>query len=243
MARRVHSRSAPSSIADILRAAGDRAKMENREQKKNYAESLSRSLATVVASSLRKDFDGILPDAAGGKQESPARSARGFKKLDVNYSKSEIGLGLGVSIKTINFPDARTKRYTKNYSRVDNELRAEAHDYHERQPFAVLVALIFMPVNACDDGGSDPSSFGAAVQYFRLRGGRVAPKNSEMKFEGVFLGLYDTDDGAFGNVVFFDVRDRPPKSGRPKKTLSFTEVVERIVEIYDARNNPPAEWA
>ena len=55
-----------------------------------------------------------------------------------------------MSIKTINFRDATTKRYTKNYTRADGELRAEASDYHERQPYAVMVAVIFLPIDACD---------------------------------------------------------------------------------------------
>ena len=50
--------------------------------------------------------------------------AGGLKKLDVNHSTPEIGLGLGVSIKTINFLDIKTRRYTKNIKRVDGELRA-----------------------------------------------------------------------------------------------------------------------
>src|SRR5262245_27500507 len=81
----------------------------------------------------------------GRAQNRGARTAKGFKKLDVNYSTPELGLALGVSIKTINYRDPETKRYTKNYSRVDNELRAEAMDYHQRQPFAVLVGLLFLP--------------------------------------------------------------------------------------------------
>lgn len=84
----------------------------------------------------------------GFGQESRARTGKGLKKLDVNYSTIELGLGLGLSIKTINFRDAKTKRYTKNYTRVDNELRAEAADYHERQPYSVLCAVIFLPFDA-----------------------------------------------------------------------------------------------
>lgn len=243
MAGQTKQRKLDDSIATALKAAGDRSAVVTQAQKKNYAEALSRALATLVANALRPAFSGILPDSSGGKQESPARSARGVKRLDVNYSKPEIGLGLGVSIKTINFRDPKTKRYTKNYSRVDNELRAEAHDYHERQPFAVLVAMIFLPIDACDDGGRDASSFGAVVQHFRPRGGRSAPKNSEMRFEGVFIGLYEPSGAGFGRVKFFDVADKPPRIGRPAKTLSFSEVIDRVTLLYDARNNPAPEWA
>ncbi len=141
-------------------------------EKKNYVQRLSNHIATCFANLLRKGFKGILPDERGGKQESPARTSRGLKKLDVNYSTSRLGLALGVSIKTINYRDAKTKRYTKNYSRNDNELRAEATDYHQRQPYAVLIAILFLPIDSCDDvqQGSkkekDISSFGAAVSSY-----------------------------------------------------------------------------
>jgi hypothetical protein len=239
------SRAQPSeSIRAELEAAGDRLAAVSREDKKNYAERLSRALAQRFADGLRPHFDGILPDPAGKGQESKARSAKGFKKLDVNYSTLELGLGLGVSIKTINFRDPKTKRYTKNYTRVDAELRAEATDYHDRQPYAVMVAVVFLPLDSCDDGGAQaPSSFGQSVQIFRFRSGRHEPSDPPLLFERVFIGLYDTAEETFGNVGFFDVTTAPPKHGRPRKLLTWQEMVEEIVRTYDERNRPPFQWA
>ena len=73
----------------------------SREDKKNYAERLSRSLALCIANGLRRDFPEIIPAESGDKHESPALGARGAKRLDVNYSTPELGLGLGISIKTV----------------------------------------------------------------------------------------------------------------------------------------------
>jgi hypothetical protein len=125
----------PSDIETALDQAEPRPDLADtsergRASKKNYAERLSRAIATLVANGLRPKFAGITPGPHGEGQESRARTAKGVKKLDVNYSTAELGLGLGVSIKTINFKDPRTGRYTKNYTRADNELRAEAQDYH-----------------------------------------------------------------------------------------------------------------
>jgi len=230
------------TLASAFKAAGPRPPLDSSQgDKKNYAERLSRSLSTVLANGLRPWFEGITPDPDGTRQEQPARTSKGVKKLDVNYSKPEIGLGLGVSIKTLNYRDPRSKRYTKNYSRIDNELRAEAKDYHERQPYSVLVAVIFLPVEACDDGSkSSESSFGAAVQYYRHRTGRRIPRNEAELFERVFIGLYDHD----GVVVFFDVAKPPPRTGRPKPSsmLFLQQLLEEVVKTYDARNNPPVEW-
>jgi hypothetical protein len=229
-----------------LRWAGDRGSVvaSSATNKKNYAEALSRALSQRFADALRPSFPGILPDIRGGGQESRARTGKGLKKLDVNYSTVELGLGLGVSIKTINFPDSRTKRYTKNYTRVDNELRAEASDYHERQPYAVLCAIIFIPLDACDDGSRQfPSSFGQAVQIFRYRAGREKPVDDRTLFERVLVGLYDASDADFGRVRFFDVMDDPPRRGRPHAPKSFLEGIAAIVDSYDRRNKTKFRWA
>lgn len=234
------------SIKDALTVAGDRSAATTATAKKNYAERFSRVLATKVAEQLRRSFPTILPDAAGGGQESRARSSKGYKKLDVNYSTPDLGLGLGVSIKTINFRDAKTKRYTKNYTRADAELRAEAADYHERQPYAVMVALIFLPADACDDGGGknrSASSFGQSVQIFRFRAGRVKPTDPALLFERVFIGLYEPEGVRCGEVGFFDVMEAPPKNGRPSKLLSLAEVIDEITRTYDQRNHPVFVWA
>jgi len=233
-----------SGIRRELEKAGDRAAMLTQGQKKNYAEILSRELAQRFADQLRSEFPGILPDPTGRGQESRARTSKGFKKLDVNYSTVELGLGLGVSIKTINFRDAGTKRYTKNYTRADGELRAEASDYHERQPYAVMVAVIFLPADSSEDGaGNGVSSFGGAVQSFRSRGGRRSHEDPAMLFERVFIGLYETDAERFGEVGFFDVMNPPPKRGRPREMLGLDGVVDEIVATYDARNKPTFVWA
>jgi hypothetical protein len=231
------------TIAPELAPAGDRAMAQTATEKKNYAETLSRALAQRLANTLRPAFPGILPDPQGRGQESRARSAKGIKKLDVNYSTVELGLGLGLSIKTVNFRDAGTKRYTKNYTRADGELRAEASDYHVRQPYAVLVGIVFMPLDACDDGSQAASSFGQAVTIFRFRAGRNEPTADPNLFERMFIGLYDTTAEQFGRVGFFDVMDAPPRKGRPARLLTFAELVQRIQDTYDARNSPVFEWA
>jgi hypothetical protein len=233
-------------LLDVLDAAEPRpGETSKQSDKKNYAERLSRQIATMVANSLRGAFPGITPSPDGKLQEAPARAARKPKKLDVNYSTSELGLGLGVSIKTINVRDPKTKRYTKNYTRVDNELRAEATDFHVRQPYAVLVAAVFVPIDACDDGGKlHPSSFGQAIQIFRYRSGRAKTVNDVQLFERLFIGLYQHEAPHRGEVAFFDVMQPPPRQGRPRRErlLTYDEFIDAIKATYDARNDPPFLW-
>lgn len=216
--------------------------------KKNYAERLSRAIASCLANELRPSFPGILPDKDGKRQESKAPTAKGYKKLDVNYSTVELGLALGVSVKTLNFPDAVNRRFTKNFTRVDNELRAEAMDYHVRQPFSVLVGILFLPVDSCDDAGRGSrvergiSSLGRAVQVFRQRANRSDPGDLPDLFERFFIGLYDVDTG---QTRFIDVMNRPPRSRRPTQdeSLGLAGLVTQIVRTYSDRNNPAFEWA
>lgn len=233
-----------SSIAAELRQAGDRDGARTQADKKNYAEKLSRLLAQRVANALRPKYEGIVPDERGQKQESRARTAKGFKKLDVNYSTPELGLALGVSIKTINFPDSKSGRYTKNFTRVDNELRAEAADYHQRQPYAVMVGLLFLPNDACTDAkGNTASSFGQAVKVLRYRAGRNEPDDEPTLFERIYVGLYSTDPKDIGEISFFDVQGAPPKKGRPKSLLTFEQVLAAVNTIYETRNRSTFIWA
>jgi hypothetical protein len=66
-----------------------------------------------------------------------------------------------------------------------------------------------------------------------------------MRFERLFVGLYETGPLAFGRVGFFDVMDRPPRARRPGagSLLGFEALIEEIVKTYDARNSPTFEWA
>ncbi len=215
----------------------------SRDAKKNYAERLSRLVATKVANALRPDFPEVLPNRDGSRQESRARTSRGPKKLDVNYSTAELGLGLGVTIKTISFPDAETGRFTHNYTRVDNELRAEADDYHQRQPWAVMAGIVYLPTASLSDGKI--SSFGSAVRIFRSRASRSAPSNQEDRLELLFIGIYHPDGGSRGEDWYFDVLKNPPKMGRPiaSNRLTFEQMIEETKRTCDSRNNPPFEWA
>lgn len=232
-----------SSIKDELKKAGDRSRISSQPDKKNYAQSLSTLLAQRVANDLRRTYRGILPDPQGKGQESRARTAKGFKRLDVNYSTLELGLALGISIKTINFHDASSGRYTKNITRVDNELRAESADYHQRQPYAVMVALVFLPSDSCSDGGRGSSSFGHAVKVLRYRTGRTEPDDDPTLFEKIFVGIYDVEEKTFGEVGFFDVNDAPPRYGRPAKMLTFEDAINSINACYEARNRSTFVWA
>ncbi|MEV6757351.1 hypothetical protein [Streptomyces sp. NPDC051214] len=237
-----------TTFSDVL-AAEPRPDATQPQGKRNaYATRFANRLAVLFANSLRDTFPGVLPRPDGSGQESRARTAKGFKKLDVNYSTPELGLGLGVSLKHIGYRDAETKRYSKNFTRNDNELRAEAMDYHERQPYAVMIGVLFLPYDAADDctGGKHPSSFGAAVKHFRNRAGRDTVAAPPDLFEKFYIALYEHSGANLGKLDFYDVdRPKPPFGRRPKadEVVDFEQFVSEVIRVYDARNDPPFEWA
>lgn len=246
-----------NSIASELRAAGNRGEIvelerryrafmaENfptgdpRKLKHGYAFRLSASLARTVANSLRADFPGILPgvDGRGGESAAPVHS--GFKRLDVNYSTQQLGLALGVSIKTLNFPDEGSKRFTKNATRIDNELRAEAHDYHGRQPYCVLAALVFVPeATTRDFGRVGRTSFRHIYEVLSKRAGRADHNGAADKFELIYLVTYDDDEGAptFGRMRLTKVREPRDATNEPVDPTTFDDVIREIGSTFLGRN-------
>lgn len=252
MARYKNPKSLPKPLAGPLTAAAalspDEVKPEaladNRPDKKNYAQRLSNELASLVAACLRPSYKRarITPFADGSGQEFSVGAKIDSKRTDVGVWDDAAGLILGISIKTYSFRDyhgaadgkpARLGRYQRNVKRNDMELRDEADVLHRRQPYAVLVALFFLPMDACWDGATGHSSFAHSVFTFRKRSGRLRPddRRSDL-FERVYIGLY-ADDGSVG---FFDVLRPPPHNQPPSDLLSLAELVEEMERLVEIRN-------
>src|SRR5262245_35407703 len=99
------------NLSDVLRAAGTRPGPGATIAEKNaYAGRFANAMATCIANGLRRDFHGILPDEEGRGAESPARAVRGPKKLDVNYSTPQLGLALGLSLKSVHIRETTGTR-------------------------------------------------------------------------------------------------------------------------------------
>ncbi|ORI24359.1 hypothetical protein [Rhodococcus sp. 1168] len=263
----------PPALARPLMLAGDKpSPSADRSDKKNYAQRLSNHLAQTVADALRPHYPGITPDAMGMGQEAQVDVAKGRKRLDVKALDPTLGLILCVSIKTYSFQDysprtGKLGRWTKNIVRNDHELRGEAMVLHQRQPYSVLIAVMFEPLSTCDDG--DPakasdigkSSFAHHVTTLSKRSGRgkrpVVGGTGKMwvdlgaedtrydLFEKVFIGLYEPDGPDRGAVRFFDVDESPPRNGRPSvaQTLSFEEFVALVHGEVERRNRFAPNWS
>jgi hypothetical protein len=224
---------------DVARAREERHRLA--EEKRTYATRFADKMAICIANGLRESFPGVLPDEGGAGIESPAQSVRGPKKLDVNYSTPQLGLGFGISLKSVHFREKEKRGYIHNMKRNDEELRTEASGYHQRQPYAIMVAVVFLPDEACEDASLRySSSFGAWVKYLRPLALRNSPQDDIARYERVFIGLYSRDGS---RMEFFDVAKAPPKRGRPPLLLSFGDFLEEIERTYLRRNSAEFEWA
>lgn len=211
------------------------------EEKRTYATRFADKMAICIANGLRDQFPGVLPDEDGRGVESAAQSVRGPKKLDVNYSTPQLGLCFGISLKSVHFKEKEKRGYIHNRKRNDEELRTEASGYHQRQPFAVMIAVVFLPDDACEDASVRyPSSFGEWVKYLRPLSQRQAPHDDIARYERVFVGLYARDSS---RMAFFDVANAPPRKGRPKDLLTYREFLDEIEKTYLQRNAAEFEWA
>jgi hypothetical protein len=224
---------------DIAENPADRHRLA--EEKRTYATRFADKMAICIANGLRERFRGVLPDETGRGVESPAQSVRGPKKLDVNYSTPQLGLGFGISLKSVHFRERTYRGYIHNMKRNDEELRTEASGYHQRQPYAVMIAVVFLPYDSCDDASPRrPSSFGSWVKYLRPLAQRDAPHNDIARYERVFVGLYDREGE---KMEFFDVENAPPRTGRPRDLFNYTEFLDEIEKTYLRRNASEFAWA
>ena len=239
-----------TNLTDVLAAAGERPpdfasdpaeRHRLPEQKRIYATRFANKMAICVANGLRDSFPDVLPGEDGKGLESPAQSVRGPKKLDVNYSTPQLGLGFGISLKAVHFKEREKFGYVHNRKRNDEELRTEASGYHKRQPYAVMVAVMFLPDDACNDAQpKNMSSFGAWVKYLRPLSQRVSAHDDIDRYERVYVGLYARDGS---RMEFFDVENAPPKRGRPKNLLTFAEFLEAVEKTFLRRNVADFDWA
>lgn len=212
-----------------IRAAGVKPPSEAQQaEKKNYAERLSNEIAVAVAGALRAlGLTGCQPERARGRERQFAGGI-GAKKVDVSFATEEDGLVLGVSIKSISFPDGRTHNYQKNLTNRRGDLLAEATTLHQRFPYAVLGGLFLFDEGAKADGTARrPSTFMTAHEYFRAFEGRGNQANSVERFEALGIVLYRAAD---------PIGYRYYAAGQPATPEPLTAFFDRLLRRVAERN-------
>jgi hypothetical protein len=196
----------------------------------NFAIAFAKHMGDEVARALAPDFPGIISG------EKPSRAVRGMKRVDVKYATPEAGLGLALSFKSVHFGEEKAgdADFIHNMKRNDEELRVEATGHHLRQPYAVMVAVVFLPFEGCDDHDTT-SSFASWVEYLWPLKGRAEPDDPPDRYELAYIGLYARDGSRLG---FFEIGGEAacPRKGRPKSLLTFAEFLARVRKVYEERN-------
>lgn len=202
-----------------------------RGRKKNYSQTLSDKLARKLVVDLAPSFPGLLSG------ETRAGGHAGPVKVDVRLH-TPLGMTLGISIKTINFRDLTTGRFTKNVVRNDKELRAEAAELHQYQPYAVLVGLVLLPADARNDARVGRSSFMHAMDKLRHRTGRTDPTRDHHLFELLFVGTYSLEPEHLGDVILHDAAEYSGGDTLPPG-VGWAAFLEAIRGAYEKRHRTP----
>lgn len=206
-----------------------------REPKQKWAQSLSAAVAVALGAHLRsRGLADCRPAEPGeiGVSGAEKRMAGGIgaKKVDVSWATDESGLILALSIKSINFPDGRSKNYQKNLTNRRGDMLFEAVTLHRRFPYAVVAGFFFLEWGAGEDATKKrESTLINAHQRFRLFTGREDPYGRDEQLEKVFIVRYDANP--------FSPRFELHEAGHlDEPSITFGQTVDQLLQLIAERN-------
>ena len=218
-----------------LKSAGDKPPdTAHTPTKKAYSEKVSNVVALAIASELRaRGLKGARPALPGELDTSGAerRMAGGIgaKKVDITWATEEAGLLLGISIKTINFRDNRTKNFQKNLTNRRGDMLFEAVTLHRRFPYAVLGGLFFLDNGAArDETKRRRSTFFNAHTRLQLFTGREDPGGRDEQYERLYLVLLDASS-SHANFKTYLV-------GKPDCPVPMAQTLDELLSVVAIRN-------
>jgi len=202
--------------------------------KKRYSERLSEVVAHALADELRyRGLRGTLPnrDPSGRASGSERRMAGGIgaKKVDVTWATEEAGLLFAISVKSINWKDARSGNYQKNLVNRRGDMLIEAVTLHRRFPYAVLAGFIFLDKGAAEDSTERRrSTFDNAHHRLKLFTGRADPSGRDEQYERMYLFLLEGNPDQPDFAIY--------EVGRPERPLKITDVFDDLLQQVADRN-------
>jgi len=206
----------------------------SREVKRGYSEVMSAKVAVAMAEELRlRGMKEARPSGPGdvGTSGAERRLAGGIgaKKVDVTWTTEESGLLLGISVKTINFRDGRSKNFQKNLTNRRGDMLSEALTLHRRFPYAVVAGFLFLDKDAKNDQTKQrKSTFENAFPRLRIFTGRQDPAGRDEQFERLFLLLVDANPFT-PTLECYQVSD-------PTTNLVLDAVLDELILLVAERN-------
>jgi hypothetical protein len=189
-------------------------------------------LALAVASELRsRGLKDVAPRLTSKKSlggEKRIAGGLGDKTVDVTYATERAGLVLAISIKTISFPDSKTRNYQKHLQNRKADLAFEVTTLHKRFPYAVVGGLFFLYKDAANDdiGRARISTFQRAHQVFKIFNRRTGHRYEEAKFEYLSVGLYGSDPPSY--ELF--------EAGDSQQMISLDSFLDELLALVAGRN-------
>lgn len=221
-------------ISSALRSVGSKPLDDSPQSaKKRYSEQLSQVLAEAFAEELRRrGMAGARPGPAardGSGAERRMSGGIGAKKVDVTWATEESGLLLAISVKTINFADARTGNFQKNVTNRRGDMLFEAVTLHRRFPYAVLVGFFVLDAAAAtDETERRQSTFRNAHHRLRLFTGRDDPAGREEQYERMYVVLFDANASPQTLVAY--------EAGKPNNPVPMEAVFDEMVQLVADRD-------
>ncbi len=217
-----------AALAKLLPKPADSA---GREAKQAFSQRVSDATAMVLARGLlARGLTGTYPVAAAGARAGAERRLAGgigAKRVDVSWATDESGLLLGMSVKSINFRDARSQNFQKNLTNRRGDLLIEAVTLHRRFPYAVLGGFFILDAGAASDSTDRRrSTFENAGYHLRLFRGRRDPAGREEQYEELAIALFDAQADTPSLRVFTG-----PDLGTPTTVDAILDsLLERLAE-------------
>lgn len=222
-------------LRDAIRQLGPKPPESSAQPvKKRYSERLSEVVANALADELRhRGLRGTLPNrdrgALGSGSERRMAGGIGAKKVDVTWATEEAGLLFAVSVKSINWKDARSGNYQKNLVNRRGDMLIEAVTLHRRFPYAVLAGFIFLDKGAAEDRTERRrSTFENAHHRLKLFTGRADPSGRDEQYERMYLFLLEGNPDQPGFSMF--------EVGRADRPLEISAVVDELLQLVADRN-------
>ncbi len=221
-------------LAEALKLLPTKASHTTQEKKKSYSEKISAAVALALAAELRdrglKEARPAGPGELGGSgAERRMSGGLGAKKVDVTWTTETDGLLLAISVKTINFKDARSKNFQKNLINRRGDMLMEAVTLHRRFPYAVLAGFFFLDKEAASDGTARRrSTFQNAHSRLQLFNGRSDPAGREEQFERFYVLLLEASPTRV-DIQCFAV-------GAPDTPIDISDALDDLLRLTALRN-------
>lgn len=206
----------------------------DQREKGKYSERVSHAIAAAFAEELRKrgmkEALPALPGQVGGSgAERRMAGGIGAKKVDVTWSTEESGLLLGISVKSINFRDSRTRNFQKNLINRRGDMLIEGVTLHRRFPYAVLAGFFFLDKEAANDATEKRrSTFENAHNRLKLFTGRADPAGRDEQFERMYILLLDANP--FSSTLLAH------SVGEPSSVITLEKIFDELVALVAERN-------